>query len=53
MSIRNEIDINLFSYIKKVMNKFIINKKNTQDDSMVWKNIYIINKCKKILKANQ
>ena len=35
MSIRNEIDINLFSYIKKVMNKFIINKKNTQDDSMV------------------
>lgn len=32
MPIKNEIDINLFSCIKKVMNKFIINKKNIQDD---------------------
>jgi hypothetical protein len=36
MPIRNEIDINLFSIIKKVMNKCIINKKNIKlDDSIV------------------
>lgn len=36
MPIRNEIDINLFSIIKKVMNKYIIKKKNIKlDDSIV------------------
>ena len=49
MTIRNEIDINLYTIIKKVMNKYVINKKYIKDDDcMVWKNIYIINKCKKI-----
>lgn len=28
MPVRNEIDINLFNIIKKVMNKCFVNKKN-------------------------
>ena len=32
MTIRNEIDINLYTIIKKVMNKYVINKKYIKDD---------------------
>tara|TARA_B100001142_G_C13929471_1_gene498685 strand:+ start:212 stop:406 length:195 start_codon:yes stop_codon:yes gene_type:complete len=35
MPVRNEIDINLFNIIKKVMNKCFVNKKNIKKDNIM------------------